>query len=406
MGNTDTSKGWLIVGLGFVALGVTFSARAALGLAMPLWEQEFGWSRGLISNGAAMALIVMAIMGPVTGFIVDRHGPRGLLSGGLLLCGLAMFGIAAMTNVWAFVIAYAVIGAIGFGLVSMNAVATAAARQFPDRIGFVSGIATSGSTGGQLLIVPVLAAIIAAWGWRSGYAAMGVACILLAPLVWLAIQSPKVERAAPTDHKAKPVSAWSDMRQVLADPVYLVLLVTFLICGVTTAGVIETHLLPYAAICGFPPLPSATAYGILSAFNLLGMIGAGWLSDRVHRGRLLATIYFARALAFVLLIYVAVDIQLLFVFAVIFGIFDYSTVPVTAGLVAARVGIERMGFAMGILIAGHQVGAAAGAFMGGLLFDMFAQYQTVWLASVGLAAFAGVLALSIRDPVATNYRQA
>src|SRR3546814_19677156 len=68
-------------------------------------------------------------------------------------------------------------------------------------------------------------------------------------------------------------------------PAFHAIFWSYTICGFTTSGVIETHLMPYAALCGFPPVPSATAYGLLSGVNLIGMIVAGWLSDRVHRPR-------------------------------------------------------------------------------------------------------------------------
>src|SRR4051794_8773055 len=97
--------------------------------------------------------------------------------------------------------------------------------------------------------------------------------------------------------------------------------------GFTASGLIGAPLLPYAAACGFPPLESATAYGVLSAVNLGGMVLAGWLTDRMSRPMLLAGIYVFRGFAFILLIWAARDIQLLFAFAVLFGLTDYATVP-------------------------------------------------------------------------------
>ena len=97
---------------------------------------------------------------------------------------------------------------------------------------------------------------------------------------------------------------------------------------------IETHFLPYASFRGFGPIPSATAYGLLSAINLLGMILVGWLTDRVNRPLLLGGIYLIRGLTFILLAYVGTDLQSLFIFAMLFGLVDYSTSPVTASLIA------------------------------------------------------------------------
>jgi MFS family permease len=85
------------------------------------------------------------------------------------------------------------------------------------------------------------------------------------------------------------------------------------------------------------------------------------------------------------------DIQMLFIFAVLFGLFDYSTVPVTVSLAASHLGKNILGLAMGLIAAGHAFGAAIGAFLGGYLFDLFAHYDEVWLASVIIASLAGLM---------------
>ncbi|MCX8999112.1 hypothetical protein NOF55_18565 [Rhizobiaceae bacterium BDR2-2] len=162
------------------------------------------------------------------------------------------------------------------------------------------------------------------------------------------------------------------------------------VCGFTTTGVIETHFLPYASFCGFPPLPSATAYGVLSAVNLGGMILAGHLGDRVHRPTLLGSIYLIRAASFILPLYVAPDIRLLYLFVVLFGLLDYSTV----GLAASHLGIERIGLAMGLISGGHALG---GAFLGGLLYDMTGAYGWLWIGSLALSVLAGLLVFTLRD---------
>ena len=109
------------------------------------------------------------------------------------------------------------------------------------------------------------------------------------------------------------------------------------------------------------------------------------------------SIYILRGLAFILLIWAARDISLLFVFAVLFGLFDYSTVPVTASLAASHIGLRSLGLTMGLLSAGHSLGAALGAEVAGVLFDMVAQYLWVWIAALGLAILAGLLSFAIAE---------
>jgi MFS family permease len=361
--------GWLVVFIGFLILSMAFSARAMLGLSMPALEGEFGWSRSFVSLGAALALLVTGFMSPVAGNFADRAGPRRMLALGLAVIAAGMALTAFASDRWLFLIGYSLIAGVGFGTVALHVVSTMVAQRFAENRGLATGVATSGSTAGQLLIVPLLALVMTQLGWRASYGAIALATLLLAPVVLFAIR-PAVFHAL----------FWS-----------------FTICGFTTTGVIETHLLPYAAACGFPPLQSATAYGVLSAFNMVGMVAAGYLADRAHRPFLLGMIYIVRGLSFILLMNIVGDTSLLFIFAVMFGLFDYSTVPFTASLVASHIGLRIMGLTMGLLVMGHGFGAAIGSLLGGVLYDLFARYHAVWIASIVLAVVAGLICFTIRE---------
>jgi MFS family permease len=192
-------------------------------------------------------------------------------------------------------------------------------------------------------------------------------------------------------------SVFATVRVLACTPTFWLLGGGFFICGFTTAGVIKVHLIPYAVSCGFPPVQSATAYGVLSLFSLIGMICYGWLSDRFHRPMLLASCYFVRALTFVMLMYIAGNTPLLYIFAVLFGIFDYATFPIVASLVATHIGRHVMGITMGLIFALHSLGGALGSFMGGWLFEAYARYDWVWIVSVLLALFAGFLTVLIKE---------
>ena len=112
---------------------------------------------------------------------------------------------------------------------------------------------------------------------------------------------------------------------------------------------------------------------------------------------LLGSIYIIRGFTFILLVYVGVSLETLFLFAILFGLVDYSTVPVTASLVASHIGTRVMGLAFGLISAGHQLGGALGAYMGGVLFDLYARYDWVWWSSLWLAVAAGLLVFMMRE---------
>lgn len=376
-------------------LGIVITARNSLGLMMPFWQTDMGWSYGFVATAGAVMLTVAAFTSPVAGLMLDRIGARWVYSLGITLVGIALLLCSVMTEPWQLLALFGVMGGMGFAAISPSAASTTIAHYFDKKLGLATSVAASGSTGGQLALMPLLAALVTTIAWRPSFVILGIAVLTTLIPVQLFIRD---NRPRPGQTGAagaiKLGAVWRTLRR---DRTFWLLTGGFFICGFTTAGVIKVHLIPYAVSCGFPPLESATAYGVLSFFSLIGMVGYGALSDRFHRPRLLASIYFLRALTFIVLMYIPGSTPLLFIFAALFGIFDYSTFPLVASLVATHIGRHIMGITMGLIFAAHSLGGATGSFMGGYLFELFARYDWVWIISVGLAILAGLLTLMIAE---------
>lgn len=390
---------WIIVGFCFLALAVSFSARSSLSLVMTSMEADLGWSRSSISNAMMLAQIFMAISSPIVGNLVDRFGPRLLLSSGLAIVGGAILLSSGVQAPWQLDLAYGVIGGIGFGTAATHLVSTIVSLNFTQRRGLAVGIATAGATGGQLVVIPLLARVLENTDWRTSYVAIGVIVLVLAPIVFLLIRPKPGDAAARAARRADADPLADRLNFLVRSPTFHLLFWSYFICGITTSGVIEGHLIPYSEFCGFTVAGSSDAFGLLMAFNLGGMVLAGWLSDRMNRPLLLGAIYVVRGFSFILLMMLVQNpsYELLITFAVIFGVFDYSTVPVTASLAASHLGLKIMGLSMGLLTAGHALGAAVGAKLGGTLFDLFASYQWTWSVALATAMLAGVLSFIIRE---------
>lgn len=394
------SPDWVLVFFCFLALAVSFSARSTLGLVMPFWEADLSVSRAFGSAVGASMLIVMAFLAPAAGHLADRLGAVGLLAAGLVVVGAGLLLAAASSAPMLVAASWVGVSAIGFGVVAMHVAATAVAPGAGSRRGLATGVATSGASAGQLLVIPFLGLVLQAAGWRFSLAALGVVAVALG-LVLAMLRSGRNRAAGAVGAAAPKVSdsagVGTQLRALARSPVFHALFWSFTLCGFTTAGVIEVHFLPYASFCGFAPVTGATAFGILSAVNLCGMILAGWLADRMDRPLLLGAIYLLRAASFVLLMNIGSDASLLYLFAVVFGLFDYATVPVTASLVATHLGTRVMGLTMGLISAGHAAGAAVAAYGAGVLFQATDGYAWVWISSTALAAVAGVLVLPLGE---------
>ncbi len=387
--------GWTVVGFSFVAVALSYAARALLSLAMPIWEAEMGWSKSLVSAGGALALILAAVAAPVAGHLVDRFGPRKHLASGLAILTIGLLLTTASVQPWHFLLSFGVISGVGFGFVAVNALLAAVAPYFQTHRGFALGVVDSGSTVGQLVLVPAAALLFGLFNWRFGFIALAVACLALVPIGWQVL--PNSAASAGADEMPQTAASTGRLGSLTLSPVFQLLFWSFVLCGFTSSGVIETHFIPYASLCGFGPVTAAGAFGVLSGVNLIGILLSGWLSDRVHRPTLLAVIYGARAFTFLLLMSVGADLKLLYLFSALFGLFDYATAPVVASLVSSHLGLRIMGFAMGLLGAGHAIGAAVGALAGGLVFDFFGSYRELWLFSTAFALLAAAIAIFVPE---------
>ncbi len=387
---------WIIVWLCFATLSIVMSARQSVSVMTDEWANTLGWSKTFIGSGQSVALIMVAIFSPVAGNLADRFGARIMLVAGLLLVGTGLLAFAAVPVAAIFIIGYGLIAGVGFATANMHLISTALAKLFKENRGLATGIANSGATAGQFITVPLLAIGLRSFSWRWSIIAAAAACALMALVIWVMLK-PTEEEAAQKSETISDEPLWTRLKFLLTNPTFHILYWSFFICGITTTGAIETHFLPYAAYCGFPPVPASGIYGLTAAINFAAMFLSGYLTDRVNRPLLLGSIYLVRSLSFIVLMNVGTSYEMMFLFAVIYGIFDYSTVPPTASLVASHLGLKIMGLAMGLISGGHALGGALGAFLGGYLFDLFARYTEMWWFAFGTAILAGLMVFTLRE---------
>jgi MFS family permease len=395
----NRQRGWIVVAICFVALSFTFGARSSVSMVLPIWTQELGWSATQVSTGASLVLVMMALGSPVAGNLMDRFGARIVMACGLLALALGVGATSYVSDATYYYILFGVVGGVGWASVSIPMTTAAISGYFVKFRGLAIGIGVSGASGGQLPILTLLGIMIAALGWRQSYQILAVVMAAMAVLVLLRFRLPIDD---PEDRTEMPAAPDKDalidrLRFLFANRTFVLLLGAFSLCGFTTAGVIDVYFIPYAISCGFTLVEGSAAYGVHGLGNLAGVVLFSWMADHVNRPRLLASMFFLRAAAFVLLMFISVDISVMFVFAAIFGILNFATFPVIANIVATHIGVRIIGLTLGLLFGGHSLGAAIGVVIGGWMFDISARYDFVWWLSVALAAMAGVFAILVRE---------
>ena len=401
----NRNRGWIVVAICFGVMAFTFGARSSVSMLLPIWQEELDWSGSQAARGASIVLIMMALLSPVAGNLMDRYNARLVIVIGLTALASGIGATSFVTDPVSYYLLFGVVGGVGWAFVSIPMITAAVSGYFERMRGLAIGIAVSGASGGQLPILSGLGILIAAIGWRASYQFLALIVAALAILVLFWFKPPRGESRSSQPSEVDDLDTLSErIKFLMVNRTFLLLLGAFTLCGFTTAGVIDVYFIPYAISCGFTLVEGSTAYGFHGLGNLAGVVLFSWMADHVHRPRLLASMFFLRAITFVLLLFIEADIGLMFMFAVIFGTLNFATFPVIANIVATHLGVRILGLTLGLLFGGHSLGAAVGVSIGGWMFDQTAKYSWIWLLSIVLAALAGVFAILVKEirPIGTE----
>jgi len=180
--------------------------------------------------------------------------------------------------------------------------------------------------------------------------------------------------------------------------VFWVLAATFFICGLSTNGLIQTHFISLCGDAGLGPVPAASVLAMMGAFDLVGTIASGWLSDRYDNRKLLFMYYGLRGLSLLWLPYSEFTLYGLSVFAMFYGLDWIATVPPTVRLAGATFGKEKAGMVFGWIFAAHQLGAAVAAYGAGRVRTLLLTYNPALLAAGAACLIAAAIIMMIRKP--------
>jgi MFS family permease len=330
----------------------------------------------------------------------------------LLIVASALVASLAMTKVWQLMLLWGVVIGIGTGMTALVLGATIAARWFAARRGLVVGILTASVATGQLVFLPLLASLTERMDWRI---ALALICVMLGIA---AIAVLLVMRDRPSDVGLRPfgdegtqplpapppnnapimAAALGALRDAAKTRVFWILFLTFFICGASTNGLIQVHLIPMCLDFGIPQVQAASLLAAMGVFDFFGTIVSGWLSDRYDNRWLLFWYYGLRGLSLLFLPFTDFSFYGLSLFALFYGLDWIATVPPTVRLTAQRFGPERANLVFGWIFAGHQLGAATAAFGAGLSRTMLATYLPAFFAAGALCIVAALITLAISRP--------
>src|SRR5215475_8089037 len=404
--------GWVMVGVTFLAALISAGTVGAPGVFIVPLQHEFGWSTAEISSALSIRFILFGLMAPFAAALMNRYGLRNVTLLAQLIVVSGLLASLAMTQIWQLVLLWGVVIGIGTGMTALVLGATIAARWFVAQRGLVVGILTASSATGQLVFLPLLASLTERFGWRI---ALALVCCVLGVSAFAVLM---LMRDRPSDVGLRPfgdkgteplpappsiyapifATALGTLRDASKSAVFWALFLTFAICGASTAGLIQVHLIPMCMDFGIQQVQAASLLAAMGVFDFFGTICSGWLSDRYDNRWLLFWYYGLRGLSLLYLPSSSFSLYALSLFAMFYGLDWIATVPPTVKLAASTFGRDRAGLMFGWIFAGHQLGAATAAFGAGFTRTEFATYLPAFFVAGALCIFAALIVLAISRP--------
>jgi MFS family permease len=371
---------------------------------LPL-EREFGWTRSQLTSVYSIYLLVNGCTAPLVGLTFDRLGPRWVYGAGMASLGAAFFLAGSLTALWQFYLFIGVLVGIGVSLNGMVPASALLARWYRDRLSTAIGIAYSAFGAGTVLFVPLVQYLVGEFDWRATYRVMGGALLLLAPLVVFALPWKVFAAGQPgprTEARQKSGEGWT-LAAALRTPVFWGLVQVFF-CTAAGMFCIVVQLVAFFVDAGFSPLGAATAFGVVGLLSAVSVMGSGLASDRFGYRQTVTASFCGTVSGMLLLLAmtVAPSALLLALFVPVFGLCMGVRGPIVSSVSARYFAGPRVATIYGLIYASNAVGAALGAFAGGLLHDLTGGYRASLATALVLICLAALPFWTV--PALRNYR--
>jgi MFS family permease len=371
---------------------LTFGPRSTFGFFMQPMSREFAWGRDVFGLALAIQNLLWGIGQPIAGAIADRFGSLRVISVGALMYAAGLITMRYAATPLSLDISAGVL--IGFGLsgCSFNLVLSAFGKLLPPEWrGVALGAGTAAGSLGQFVFAPFGVAMLDNFGWQPALTVFSCLMLLVVPLsLALATPSPAAGTVAVVEQQTFKHA----LAEAFGHRSYVLLVLGFFTCGFQLAF-ITVHLPAYLVDRGVPVQVGGWVIATIGLFNIVGSLSVGWLQSRMPKRYILSVIYFVRAMSIVAFISFPITAFSAVVFGVVTGLTWLSTVPPTSSLVAVMFGTRWLATLYGFAFFSHQVGGFLGVWLGGVVFERFNSYTSIWWLSV----LFGVLSALINLPI-------
>lgn len=359
--------------------------------------QDFHAGRAAVSLGFTLHLTVAAVSAPLVGWLIDRYGSRTVI-----LFSMATFGSILLLNkqfsasIWQFYFFCIALGLVGSG-VGPIPYGDVVSHWFDRYRGLALGLTMIG-IGSGAMIMPLLAQqLIARFGWRTAYAILGGA-VLLVPIPVLSAllkEKPQDLGLLPDGASPRNSAAGSEVaaqglstHDAWRTRTFWLMLCAFFLVSASVQGCV-VHLAAMLSDRGISTRTAAFGSSVAGAAILVGRVGTGCLLDRLFAPRI-ATVFFGGAALGICLLWMGTA-PVAFAGAFLIGLGLGAEVDIIAYLTSRYFGLRAFGEIYGFAFAAFALAGALGPLIMGASFDLTGSYRLPLIAFLAVTVIAAVL---------------
>lgn len=384
-------------------------------------SSELNFSRAVASGPAAITRLEGGFEGPIAGWATDRFGPRWVMLFGVFFVGLSLILMYFVNSLWAFYAIWGVMLGTAFNILGSIPADTAITNWFVKKRGRALGIkkVIDGLSG--VIVLPLVAWLIIAQGWRMTCFIGGVVMLAIGvPLTWFFLRRHRPEYygllpdGATLEEEAADVDGVIErgveyageaqeveftLRQAMRTRTYWLLLLTQASHSLAMPA-INIHAIPFLTDMGIDPLVAAGMMALMVAASIPFRFIGGFVADRVskdHLRFLIGASFIMQALGFTVFL-LNQTIPMIYAWFILYGIGMGAAFTINIAVGGRYFGRKAFGFIRGTSMMFVTPFGIVAPIYCGWIYDTTGSYITAFTLVAVLVALSGVVVCFIKPP--------
>lgn len=391
--------GWIIVGATFLIVFSVMGAYYTFGVFFKPMSGELGWTRAQTSLAVTINMIVGGFVAVLIGRLADKHSPRSIMLPCAVLAGVGYVLMSRVSALWQLYLIYGLV--LGIAMSAHYIIPSVLInRWFIKKRGLGLGLVFSAFGLAQTSFPPLAASLVEGLGWRQIYVYTGAIVLVITVVAALFLRGSPGEMGLLPDGEVEEKDSQAKksdllpgltLKEALRTSTFWLLTTLWFLMAIPVYIMI-VHLIPYSTDVGMGTVAAASILTVTGVSNIGGRISLGHISDKIGAKLILLLCFVMVIIGMVILIY-ARSLLTFYLAGILFSFFLSGADNVVIKVVGDFFGLRALGFIVGVTSVAWRGGAALGAYLAGLIFDVSKSYAWAFALSAFVMGLCFILTL-------------